>query len=56
VAPKAEETVTLDEINEFLRTQDIAKYKYPEKLKLVEALPRNPLGKVLKRELRTDLS
>lgn len=52
VIPRPGETVTLEEINEFLRAEDIAKYKYPEVLKLVEALPRNPLGKVVKRDLR----
>jgi acyl-CoA synthetase (AMP-forming)/AMP-acid ligase II len=52
VTPKPGETVTLDEINAFLREKDIAKYKYPEVLKVVESLPRNPVGKILKRELR----
>ncbi|WP_456695918.1 class I adenylate-forming enzyme family protein [Aeromicrobium sp. P5_D10] len=45
--------LTLDEINTFLRERQIAKYKLPESLVIVEALPRNPVGKVLKRELRT---
>lgn len=44
--------MTLEEINEFLRGKDIAKYKYPEILRLMESLPRNPLGKVLKGEIR----
>ena len=52
VTPVQGETVTLEEINEFLREKDIAKYKYPEVLKVVAALPRNPVGKVLKRDLR----
>ncbi|MHA1209062.1 MAG: class I adenylate-forming enzyme family protein [Candidatus Freyarchaeota archaeon] len=52
VVPKQGEQVTLEEINEFLRQKDIAKYKYPEILKIVDALPRNPLGKVLKSEIR----
>jgi acyl-CoA synthetase (AMP-forming)/AMP-acid ligase II len=30
--------------------------KVPEQLELVDALPRNPSGKVLKRELRRQLS
>ena len=32
--------------------QRLAPYKRPRALRLVEALPRNPLGKVLRRELR----
>ncbi|MCK9233008.1 MAG: acyl--CoA ligase [Syntrophales bacterium] len=55
VVPKVGETVTLEEINTFLSGKDIAKYKYPEVLKIMTALPRNPLGKVLKREIRESL-
>ena len=32
---------------------EVAVFKLPEQLKLIDALPRNPVGKVLKRELRT---
>ncbi len=55
VVPTPDEAVTLEEINEFLRVQDIAQYKYPEILKVVDALPRNALGKVLKRDIRNML-
>ena len=55
VVPAPGETVTLEEINEFLKEKSIAKYKYPELIRVVEALPRNPVGKVLKRELRAML-
>ena len=34
----------------------LAKYKWPEQLLLLPQLPRNPLGKVLKRELRQQLA
>ena len=30
----------------------VAAYKWPERLEVVDALPRNPVGKILKRELR----
>jgi len=37
----------------FLRTdRKVASYKLPEKMLVLEALPRNPVGKVLKRDLR----
>lgn len=52
VVPKPGEEVTLDEINDFLKSEDIAKYKYPEILRTIESLPRNPVGKILKRDLR----
>ena len=43
----------LDKLNEFLRNeQRIAVYKLPERLVLFDVLPRNPVGKVLKRVLR----
>ena len=49
----ANEGVTLDErdILALLR-QKLADYKVPKKITFLEALPRNPTGKVLKRELR----
>ncbi len=53
VVPMPEQTITLDEIIEFLDQKGIAKYKYPERLEVVQALPRNALNKVLRRELRT---
>jgi acyl-CoA synthetase (AMP-forming)/AMP-acid ligase II len=42
----------LDDIRAHLMKNDIAAYKLPERLEFAEALPRNPLGKVLRRELR----
>ena len=45
--------VSLATLNAFLRTeQRIAAYKLPEYLLQLAALPRNPVGKVLKRNLR----
>ncbi|MEO6792246.1 MAG: fatty-acid--CoA ligase FadD5 [Mycobacterium sp.] len=34
-------------------TERLARYKHPKALEIVDALPRNPAGKVLKTELRT---
>ena len=44
--------LTLAELDEFL-TERLARYKHPKALAVVDALPRNPAGKVLKTELRT---
>lgn len=53
VVPKpGGEAPTLDELVAFLRERRIASYKLPERLEITDALPRNPVGKVLKRELR----
>jgi acyl-CoA synthetase (AMP-forming)/AMP-acid ligase II len=38
-----------------LKSQQIASYKLPERLEIVEALPRNPVGKILKRQLRDEV-
>ncbi|GAY10084.1 class I adenylate-forming enzyme family protein [Pseudonocardia sp. N23] len=46
---------TLEDLVDALRAQRIASYKLPERLEVVEALPRNPVGKILKRELRERL-
>src|ERR1700712_5718335 len=43
--------LTLGDLDEFL-TERLARYKHPKALEVVEALPRNPAGKVLKTELR----
>jgi acyl-CoA synthetase (AMP-forming)/AMP-acid ligase II len=52
VVPKAGETITLSEMVDFLKTKDIAAYKLPKKLVITDALPRNPVGKILKRALK----
>ncbi len=46
-------TPSLDDITAHLRGLDIASYKLPERIELIDALPRNPVGKVTKPELRT---
>jgi fatty-acyl-CoA synthase len=43
--------LTLDDLHGFL-TERLARYKHPKALEVVDALPRNPAGKVLKTELR----
>jgi fatty-acyl-CoA synthase len=44
-------SVTEDELKDWVR-ENLARYKSPRDVVFVEALPRNPTGKVLKRELR----
>ncbi len=51
VVLSADATTTADELIEHCRTQ-LAKFKVPRAVTFVDALPRNPSGKVLKRELR----
>jgi acyl-CoA synthetase (AMP-forming)/AMP-acid ligase II len=41
-----------DEMVEYLAGQGLMRQKLPERLELVESVPRNPTGKILKHELR----
>jgi acyl-CoA synthetase (AMP-forming)/AMP-acid ligase II len=52
VPTDADDPPTLGGILEFTVANGLAKQKTPEQLELVDALPRNPTGKVLKFELR----
>ena len=44
-------TATADEIISFCKDK-LARYKAPKSVEFVEAIPKNPSGKILKRELR----
>ena len=48
---KEGQRTTRDEIMEFCK-QHLARYKAPKSVEFVESLPKNPQGKILKRELR----
>jgi len=47
--------LSLEELREFAQTQ-LAKYKLPLRLHIVDVLPRNPAGKVLKFKLKEELT
>lgn len=51
VVPNPDTEITLEDLVDHLRAEGIAAYKLPESLVVTAALPRNPLGKVLRREL-----
>jgi acyl-CoA synthetase (AMP-forming)/AMP-acid ligase II len=51
VVLRPDRTATADVLIEHCRTQ-LARYKVPNEILFLDALPRNPSGKVLKRELR----
>lgn len=53
VALRSGATMTLAELVAYLKDgARLAAYKLPERLEIMVSLPRNPVGKVLKRELR----
>lgn len=56
VRAPGQEAPTLASVIARLREAEVATFKLPERLELVDALPRNPVGKVVKRELRERLS
>ncbi len=55
VTPVPGDTVTLEDLCDHLASVGVAKYKYPERIEIIEAIPRNPVGKILKKNLRADL-
>lgn len=52
VVTRPGQETTLEDLVAYLRSLDVATYKLPERLLVLDDLPRNPVGKVLKRELR----
>lgn len=52
---KPGESLTLDDLRA-LCSGKLGGFKMPKRLVICEALPRNPSGKVLKRELRSQLA
>lgn len=49
---KEGETLGFEELVAFLRAQQIASFKLPERLEVVKEFPLSPVGKILKRQLR----
>ncbi len=56
VVPHQGRTISLDQLNDFLRTLGMAKYKWPERLKIIEALPRNVMNKIDRKKLQQTIA
>ena len=56
VVPRGDAKVELDDIASFMKEKGIADYKIPERLEVVKEIPRNPVGKILKKALREDIN
>ena len=52
VPADAADPIGLEEMASHLKAEQLMVQKIPERLELIDALPKNPTGKVLKRELR----
>ncbi len=55
VIPKTGQTFRFTELTDFLLRQEIAKFKLPERLEILDRFPLSPAGKILRRELRTTI-
>jgi non-ribosomal peptide synthetase component E (peptide arylation enzyme) len=55
VVPRPGETVTLAEVVAFMKEKGLAVYKIPERLEIIDAIPRNPVGKIMKKVLKEDI-
>jgi acyl-CoA synthetase (AMP-forming)/AMP-acid ligase II len=52
VVPQPGQQITLGEMGDYLREQGVAVYKFPERLCVVEQLPRNPMNKLVRPAIR----
>lgn len=52
VIPKADTSVSFEELIDFLKNREIAKFKLPERMEVVREFPISPAGKILRRDLR----
>ena len=55
IVPRPGMTLTADEVIDFCR-QRLASFKKPEVIQFADALPKNQMGKILKKDLRAQLS
>jgi len=55
IVPRPGESVTLEEICDWLRRNDVAKMKWPERVELIDEMPLTPTRKVIKGVLRARL-
>lgn len=56
VVPRPRQLLTLEEVVSFLREKNIAPFKLPERLEIVDKLPLTPQHKVDKRVLKEDIA
>ncbi|ORW93885.1 cyclohexanecarboxylate-CoA ligase [Mycobacterium sp. IEC1808] len=56
VVPASSDDVSLESLVQHCHSQGLSRYKHPERLVIVDALPRNQFGKVIKKELREALA
>jgi non-ribosomal peptide synthetase component E (peptide arylation enzyme) len=55
VVPRDGQVVTLTDVSSFMKEKGLAVYKIPERVEIIDAIPRNAVGKILKKKLREDI-
>jgi len=55
IVPAPGEQVVLSDVTALLDEKGVAKYKWPEHIEMIDFIPRNPVGKILKNILRKDI-
>ena len=53
IVERGDEPLTMAEMRDFLVGHELSMHKVPEQIERIDVLPRNPTGKVLKKDLRT---
>ncbi|WP_406451444.1 AMP-binding protein [Streptomyces sp. NBC_01622] len=56
VVPRPGETVTLDEVRDLMEKIGVARFKFPERLVVVDELASTKVGKIDKKALRNDIA
>ena len=54
IVTRGDDPVSFAEMSEYLVAAQLSRHKVPEQLEFMASLPRNPTGKVLKKELRVN--
>jgi non-ribosomal peptide synthetase component E (peptide arylation enzyme) len=55
VVPKGEALPSLAELADWLRAKGVAAFKLPQRLETIDVLPRNPMNKVMRPQLRATI-
>ncbi len=53
---KPGESLAIEEVQAFMAKEGVAKYKWPERIEIINQLPRTPTGKILKYVLREEIA
>lgn len=55
VVPNSEQVPSAKEVADWLKQKGVAAFKLPQRLETIDVLPRNPMNKVMRKELRLEI-